>query len=698
MDDWHRDPCRWRYDRLVTRTVRSFCRFCEAACGILVEVSTDEAGIERVERVRGDLADPLSRGYTCGKGRSLPVWHHHPLRLNEPEVSDGAGGFKRIGWSETLDDIAARIRSTRADHGPDSVGVLLATGSAFDALGRRMAERLWQQLGSRSKYTSGSVDTPCKPLVSRLLTGFPGLVPTLDLDASELTILIGVNPVVSHGHLNGMPDPVSLLRRLASGGRELWVVDPRRSESSALATGHLAPRPGTDHLLLAHIIRELLLDGADAAYLRRHCRPEDVKKIEELVEPWDLETCVEVTGVDEAELSRLVNSVRRFGRLSCQTGTGTTMSREANLIEWMVWVLQIVTGSLDVRGGAWFNPGFLRQLDARTITRAGSEPSPGPRSRPELRDWTNEFPCSALVDEIEAGNLHGLVILGGNPLRALPEPERLTRALKALEFLVVVDVVETDTTRIATHKLPVAGQLERGDVSLSIDQFVVTLSTRFTEAVVKVGANRRPAWWVMTQLAERLDLDISGSDADRSCAPTEEAMLDAILARSKGDPTTIRRDGYAIREPTYGWVLERVLDGGRFELAPDLLVDQWKALAHTRRDDLVLIPRRQPRHLNSQLAEDCGQARVDVASLLIHPTDAGTRGLSDGQEVIVKSRHGSVRAIAEVTPDIRLGAVSLPHGFGSPNICELTSSREDVDELSGMVWQGGFPVSVDSVT
>ena len=72
--------------------------------------------------------------------------------------------------------------------------------------------------------------------------------------------------------------------------------------------------------------------------------------------------------------------------------------------------------------------------------------------------------------------------------------------------------------------------------------------------------------------------------------------------------------------------------------------------------------------------------------------------MSDGQEVFVKSRHGSVRAFAEVTPDIRLGAVSLPHGFGSPNLCELTSSREDVDELSGMVWQGGFPVSVESVT
>ena len=678
----------------MTETRRSFCRFCEAACGILVDVEIDEAGTERVTRARSDPANPLSSGYTCSKGRNLPLWHHHPERLDYPEMRDESGSRRRSGWDGVLDDIAARIRSIIEEDGPDAVGVLLATGSAFDSLGRRTAERLWQALGSRSKYTSGTVDTPCKPIVSRLMTGFPGLVPTLDPRDSGMTLLIGVNPVVSHGHLNGMPDPVSLLRRLAGEGRELWVIDPRQTETAALATGHLSPRPGSDHLVLAHIVREILRDGADEEYLAEYCSPGEIEVIRELVEPWDAEACGEASGLRAEELSTLVEAVRKFGRLSCQTGTGTTMSREANLVEWMVWVLQIVTGSLDRRGGSWFNPGFLRQLDQRDLGRGGSEPSPGPRSRPELKDWMNEFPCAALVDEIEQRNLRALIVFGGNPIRALPEPERLTKALLSLDLLAVADVVETDTTRLATHVLPMAGQLERADIPLSIDQFVVTLSTQFTHSVVTPSADRRSAAWFFSALADRLGVDLGHKIPSAEVGVREEDLLMEILHRSKGDAEEIRESGYAILDPVYGWVLERVLPDGKFSLAPDVLVAQWGVSAERPTHGLVLIPRRQARHLNSQLAEPCGQKSTDVSVLHIHPNDASAREVSDGCLVKVQSAHGSVTAVAMITSSIRQGSVSIPHGFGDPNVCSLTSSTADVDPISGMVWQGGFPVEV----
>src|SRR5688500_1661337 len=142
-------------------THRSFCRFCEAACAVLGDV-IEVDGEERVERVRGDSTSPLSHGYTCPKGRHLGDWHHHHERLDVPLVRTG-GVLTETGWDDALDDLAARLAAAVDENGRDAVGVLLATGSAFDANGRRVAERLWQQLGSRSKYTSGSIDTPCKP-------------------------------------------------------------------------------------------------------------------------------------------------------------------------------------------------------------------------------------------------------------------------------------------------------------------------------------------------------------------------------------------------------------------------------------------------------------------------------------------------------------------------------------------------------
>ena len=158
---------------------RTFCRFCIAACGVVVDVETDD-GAERVTRVRGDPDHPLSHGYTCPKGRNLGAWHHHADRVDRPLVRGDDGELRPVTWDVALADLATRSEAAIAEHGPDAVGVLLATGSAFDTNGRRTAERLWRVLGSRSKYTSGTIDTPCKPFVSRLMSGFPGLVPTLD--------------------------------------------------------------------------------------------------------------------------------------------------------------------------------------------------------------------------------------------------------------------------------------------------------------------------------------------------------------------------------------------------------------------------------------------------------------------------------------------------------------------------------------
>ncbi len=408
-------------------THRSFCRFCEAACAILVDVETDSDGGERVVQVRGDADSPLSNGYTCSKGRNLTAWHHHPDRLDEPLIRGSGDDLVPASWDDALDDLADRLSSLMAEHGPDSVGVMLATGSAFDSNGRRAAERLWKQLNSRSVYTSGSVDTPCKPFVARLVGGFPGLVPTLDEGTAQLTVLIGLNPVVSHGHLNGFPDPVVKLRALASEDRELWVIDPRRTETARLATRHIAPRPGTDHLLLAHLVREVLEQGADHDYLAAHVDAADLAVVADLVAPFTSERTAELCDVPGEVLDDLVAAIRRSGEVSMQTGTGCTMARAANLTEWMSWVLHIVTGSFDRPGGMWFNPGYLRQLDRRSLGTSGDQPADGPKSRPELKNWLNEFPCSALADEIEAGNLRALVVLGGNPMRALPDPDRLAQ-------------------------------------------------------------------------------------------------------------------------------------------------------------------------------------------------------------------------------------------------------------------------------
>jgi anaerobic selenocysteine-containing dehydrogenase len=662
--------------------IRSYCRFCEALCGVLVTVDGD-----RVSSIRGDRDHPVSQGYTCPKGRSLPEFHHAAERLDAPQLRVGRD-LRTVSWDRLHADLAGHVGSVISEHGPDAVGAYLGTGSAFDPAGRRMARKLLQAIGSRSLYTSASVDTPCKPYVAELMAGQPMLMPLVDEERPGLTLLIGTNPVVSHGHLNAFTNPRTRLRRLAEEG-ELWVVDPRRTETARLATRHLAPRPATDHLWLGWLVRELL-STTDLEDLR--ARADGVDDLAEAVAPFDLDHVTATTGLSASDLTDLLAAIRRYGRIAGQTGTGCTMAPNANLTEWLLWALHIVTDSFDRPGGAWFNPGFISGFDRRRREPTDGVPGPGPRSRPELPRRYGEYPCAAMADEIEAGNLRALFVVGANPVTALPDAGKLATALERLEVLAVADVLPNETTARATHILPVAGQLERADLPHFIDQLQPGIVAQYTPAIVRPGADRRPMWRVFAELAAALGHDLMpGTDPSTA---TDDDALAPLLVGGRATLDALRSADQAVLDegPVFGWIRE-LLPNGRWRLAPRPLVNQLTSLPAPT--PLALIPGRQLRHLNSQLAAEGTQdGRRDEPFLHIHPEDANEAGVSHASTARIAHDGKEVVATVVVDPDIRRGAVWLPHGFGHPNANLLTSDRVAVDPLTGMPTLSGAPVTV----
>ncbi len=210
----------------------------------------------------------MSRGYTCPKGRALPAFHHDPRRLDHPLVRREEG-FRRASWDDALDDLAGRLRRIIDDDGPDAVAGYLGTAIAFDAGGYHATNAFLAALGTAQRYTCATLDTPCKPFVSELMSGFPGLHPIPDPVSTTLLLLVGTNPVVSHGHLIGAADPVARLREITRRG-EVWVLDPRRTATARRASRHLQLRPGTDTWVLAFLVREILREGADTDYIEQH--------------------------------------------------------------------------------------------------------------------------------------------------------------------------------------------------------------------------------------------------------------------------------------------------------------------------------------------------------------------------------------------------------------------------------------------
>jgi anaerobic selenocysteine-containing dehydrogenase len=666
----------------------SFCRICAAACGIVVRVVGDQ-----VLEVRGDLEHPVSRGYTCPKGRALPAFHHHPDRLDRPRL-----GAVAAPWTEVLDDLAARIGRLRTAHGPDALGAYLATGLAYDIGGWLTAERFLGMLRTKQRYTPVTVDNAAILRAAELVTGQLQLSPVWDPDDSRLLLVFGSNPVVSHGYGTALSDPITRIRAFRRAGGEVWVVDPMRTETAALADAHLAIRPGTDHLVLAWLVRELLNDGADATELDEHADPADLERLHGLLEPCTASRVARAADVSEERLHALLEAVRRHRRLAAFVGTGVVMHRMGLVAAWLRWALLVVTGSFDRPGGMRVNPGFLFPLEGRRPKPAPPEgwTEPGPPSRPDLPRWAGQYPCAAMVDEIEAGNLRGLIILGGNPLTAFPDPDRTARALRSLEVLAVADVVDNEVTALATHVLSATGQLERADLPM-IEGISLSTGSQFTDAVVAPVAERRPVWWMLAQLGRRLGVDVlDGLDPD---AVDDRAVLARAVSRGRAAPEAIFAAGprgIPGPSPAFGWVHEQVLPNGRFRLAPAALVARLAdeiAMLDAPRSPLVLVPRRQTQSMNSARYTLPTNAQ-DPPWVRCNPGDLDERGLSDGDAVVLTSAHGSVRARARADDRLRRGVVSLTHGWLDANPGRLTSTVDDVDPLTGMICQSAIPVTI----
>src|SRR5689334_25165859 len=107
---------------------------------------------------------------------------------------------RRVSWAEMIDDLAAQVARVIDESGPDAVAAYNGTWSWMDALGRTRADQLMRHLGSRSRYSATTVDAIARLVVAEMMSGMASLMPTIDTDRPGLTILLGTNPVVSHGH------------------------------------------------------------------------------------------------------------------------------------------------------------------------------------------------------------------------------------------------------------------------------------------------------------------------------------------------------------------------------------------------------------------------------------------------------------------------------------------------------------------
>jgi len=237
------------------RTSYRVCPLCEATCGLEIKTRGRE-----VVGIRGDEADPFSRGFICPKGYALKALDTDPDRLREPLVRRD-GVLRRATWKEAFEEIDRRLVPIIREHGRDAVAVYAGNPSAHAYALSLYGPVLMRALGTRNVFSASTVDQMPKHVSAGLMFGTMMSIPVPDIDRTDYLLVLGANPMVSNGSLMTAPDVPERLRAIRARGGKIVVVDPRRTRTAAVASEHHFIRPGTDAYLLFAIVHTLYAEN-----------------------------------------------------------------------------------------------------------------------------------------------------------------------------------------------------------------------------------------------------------------------------------------------------------------------------------------------------------------------------------------------------------------------------------------------------
>src|SRR6185503_12328778 len=286
-------------------------------------------------------------------------------------------------------------------------------------------------------------------------------------------------------------------------------IDPRRTETARLADRHLFIRPGTDVLLLLallHVVFDEALTqlGPLAEFTK------GVETIADLVAEFPPDEVAAITGIDSRQIRTLAREFAAADGAVCYGRIGVSTQEFGGVCQWLINVLNIVTGNLDRPGGAMFTLPALDPITApESLAARGSFARRHSRVR-KLPEFAGEFPVAALAEEILTEGheqIKALVTFAGNPVLSTPNGRELDRALASLDFMVSIDFYVNETTRHAHIILPPTSSLERGHYDIAFHVLAVRNTAKYSPALFERAGDTREDWEIFLELQIRMEHD-----------------------------------------------------------------------------------------------------------------------------------------------------------------------------------------------
>lgn len=693
------------------------CNLCEAMCGIVI---THDKG--KVLSIKGDKDDPFSQGHICPKATALQDIYEDPDRLKYP-VKRTADGWERIGWDEAYALFASNIKQTWAAYGDDAVGIYLGNPNVHNLGAMLYGSSLIKALRTKNRFSATSVDQLPHHVAARHMFGHRLIMPIPDVDRCDYFVIIGGNPMASNGSIMTAGGIDRRMKAIQKRGGKIVVIDPRRTETAKMADEHLFVRPGSDVLLLLAMVRTLFEEGL-VEIGRLDGLLSGVETVKQLVQAYAPEDVSEQVGISAETIRRLTREISHAPSAAVYGRIGLSVQPFGGLCNWLLNVINILTGNMDTPGGMMFPSPAVDIADKR---RAGKFDRWHSRVR-GLPEFSGELPVAALAEEMLTpgdGQLKAMVTVAGNPVLSTPNGRQLDAAFANLDFYAAIDIYINETTRHADLILPPTTGLECEHYDVSFHHFAVHNTAKFSQPLFEKEDAQRHDWQIIQGLNKALADDehpLNAADPRNSATPQQ--LLDFMLRTGEYDLTLddLKANPHGVDlgplKPIFPDKL--YMPDGKIDLAPPAItmdlerVERWftRSIVEGQDSQFVLIGRRHVRDNNSWMHNSKrlmkGKNRCTV---MMHSADSAQLDINKGDLVRVTSRVGSVDLPVEVTDDIMPGVISIPHGYGhgragvqmetaqahaGVSINDLTDEHF-LDDLTGNVALNAVPVSVEVV-
>lgn len=666
---------------MSSTSYKTICSYCGVGCGIIAK--KDSKGKITVE---GDENYPVNKGMLCSKGMNLNyVVQDTSDRILYPEMRWSRNHpMQRVSWDAALDRAAAVFQSIIKKHGPNSVG--------FYVSGQCLTEEYY----IINKLVKGfigtnNIDTNSRLCMSSAVVGYKksvgdDAVPICydDIELADTFLIAGANPAWCH--------PI-LFRRLENHKEKnpdvkVIVVDPRKTQTCAIADLHLQIIPGSDVYLYNAIAKQLIdKKKIDKKFIEEHTN--DFQKLKDNVSKLSLRKSAKICGITVAEIKKAAAYIGDAKAFISMWTMGLNQSvigvdKNVSLIN-----LSLLTGHIGKPGSGPFSltgqPNAMggREVGGMANLLAAHKNLANENDRKEVSTFwggkeISEKPgltATEMFDALNSGKLKAIWIVCTNPVVSLPDALQVEKALQKANFVVVQDIShKSETSKFADLLLPAAGWLEKEGTMTNSERRI-----SYLEKAVNPPGEALPDFEIISRFAQKMNF--RGFDFQNASEVFDEHCL-----LTKGTPIDISGLSYERlqKEGDFQWPVPHKTHKGTPRLFTDFQFLNADKKAHfnvaKNYDNLSESTSYQfPLILTTGRIRDQWHTRTKTGKvnrlethiaapyLEMNAVDAYNRNIKDDDVVVVTSKRGEVRVKVKLNFDIKEGVVFMPMHWGKIN-------------------------------